>query len=324
MSVQRASSMRSPGRFSPEAEAVWKFLHKRVQRIFELSLDYVPNPDFEAWSLDREVEKRVLGSTPTGQSPMDMTSAPAQMSPYVASLYQTSLLTREQEIYLFRKMNYLKYKASGLRERLRSSRPQRSLLQRIERLCQEIAVLRNQIVCANLRLVVFIAKRHVRSGEDFFSLVSDGNVSLMRAVERFDYSLGNRFSTYAASAVIRNFVRTIPRCLRERSRFLNGCEGLLMETPDIRTDPHEQEAAKARRKAVLNSILQRLSDREREIIVFRFGLRRGQGPQTHQWIGNVMGVTKQRIRQIEMRAIRKMRQAMSEKLLQSVTVADIS
>ena len=90
---------------------------------------------------------------------------------------------------------------------------------RIEKLCQETVATRNQIICANLRLVVSIAKRHLGPVQNFFELVSDGNVSLMRAVERFDYSLGNRFSTYATWAIINNFARTIPESLRHRSSF---------------------------------------------------------------------------------------------------------
>ena len=86
-------------------------------------------------------------------------------------------------------------------------------------LCQETLATRNRIVCANLRLVVSIAKRYVRPGQNFSELVSDGNVSLMRAVRLFDYSLGNRFSTYATWAVVNNFAHSIPESLHHRTRF---------------------------------------------------------------------------------------------------------
>ena len=163
----------------------------------ELPLEYVPNPQFEAFGRDKQAENDVLGPMPAHSGPAGKASAPSGLTPYVASLYEVPLLTREQEVHLFRKLNYLKYKAAGLRERLNPSRPQKSLMTRIEKLCQETVATRNQIICANLRLVVSIAKQHLGPAETFFELVSDGNMSLMRAVERFDYSMGNRFSTYA-------------------------------------------------------------------------------------------------------------------------------
>ena len=197
----------------------------------------------------------------------------------------------------------MKYKASGLREQARSWRPQKRLTARIEKLCHEIVATRNQIISANLRLVVSIAKRHFGPAQPFFELVSDGNVSLMRAVERFDYSLGNRFSTYATWAIINNFARTIPEGLRHRERFRTDCSELFTATPRVSANHHDVGGRPTRRELALDGILRRLNDREREIIVCRFGLRRGHEPQTLQQVGHVMGVTKERIRQIEARAL---------------------
>ena len=69
---------------------------------------------------------------------------------------------------------------------------------------------KNQIIRSNLRLVVLIAKRHVGRSNNFFQLVIDANMSLIRTVEKFDFSRGNKFSTYASWAVMKNFSRTIP------------------------------------------------------------------------------------------------------------------
>ena len=154
-----------------------------------------------------------------------MDDAPPSSSvwPYMVSLYKVPLLTREQEVHLFRKMNYLKYKASRLRERLDPARPQKTRMAQIEKLYEEIIATKNRIICANLRLVVSIAKRHVKPAQDIFDLVSDGNVSLMHAVEHFDYSFGNKFSTYAAWAIINNFSRTISGTCPARSFSYRPC-----------------------------------------------------------------------------------------------------
>ena len=86
------------------------------------------------------------------------------------------LLTREQEAHLFRKMNYLKYKAHRLREELDPAKAKTAELDEIERLQEEALAVKNQIIRANLRLVVSIAKRHVGPSNNFFELVSDGNM----------------------------------------------------------------------------------------------------------------------------------------------------
>ena len=294
---------------------------ERARRIHALALDYISNPRFEAWGRDEAAEGEVLGPMPAG-GPASKSAAPSDASGYVASLYEVPLLSREQEVHLFRRLNYLKFKASRLRERLDPERPQRALMARIEALNEDIVATRNQIVCANLRLVVSIAKRHVGPTQSFFELVSDGNISLMRAVERFDYSLGNRFSTYATWAIINNFARTIPESLRHRSRFrTDSCE-LFTVTPEDSSTQHAAEAAQLGREKVLHGILRRLNDREREIIVCRFGLRRGDEPQTLQQVGNNMGVSKERIRQIEARALSKLRQAAVQYRLPEAAAAE--
>ncbi len=316
--------------FSPRAQRERKVLFERAQRILDLPLDYVPNQKFAAWRRDKEAENKVLGPMPPARSgaadsetaddaargePAGKVPSPSGLTPYVASLYEVPLLTREQEVHLFRKLNYLKYKADWLRRRLDPLRPQRKLLARIETLCQETVATRNQIICANLRLVVSIAKRYVGPAQSFFELVSDGNVSLMRAVERFDYSLGNRFSTYATWAIINNFAHTVHESVCYRDRFRTESFQLFTAAADAPGNRREMEAAHSRRKTALDNILRRLNDREREIIVCRYGLRRGDQPQTLQQVGDVMGVSKERIRQIEARALSKLREAARPEML---------
>ena len=301
--------MQREARFSPKAQRERTVALERARRIMELLLEYIPNQQFEEWGRNKSAENEVLGPMPAHSGPTDNASKPSGLGPYIASLYATPLLTREQEVHLFRKLNYLKYKTDGRRGRLNPARPQERLMAPIEKLCQETLATRNQIICANLRLVVSIAKRHLGPAQSFFELVSDGNVSLMRAIERFDYSLGNRFSTYASWAIINNFSRSISEGLRHRAHFRTDCSERFTTTPDVSPNHHELEAAQSRREIALDGILRRLNEREREIIVCRFGLRRGDEPQTLQQVGDVMGVTKERIHQIEARALRKLRQA---------------
>src|SRR5260370_18540389 len=113
------------------------------------------------------------------------------MPPYLASLYhEVLLLSREEEAHLFRKMNYLKARAGRLRDRIDPDRPRTADLDEVERLLDEALAIRTQIVRANLRLVVAIARRRLGPRDDLFERVSDGNYVLIRAAERFHYPLG--------------------------------------------------------------------------------------------------------------------------------------
>ena len=128
-------------------------------------------------------------------------------------------------------------------------------MDQIEKLYDESVATKNQIIRANLRLVVSIAKRYVGPAEDFFELVSDGNMSLIRAVEKFDFSRGNKFSTYASWAIMKNFARTIPDALRHRDRFRTSHSEMFSTVEDVRADHYEQESAQIQRESQVQGIL---------------------------------------------------------------------
>jgi RNA polymerase primary sigma factor/RNA polymerase sigma factor len=186
----------------------------------------------------------------------------------------------------------------------------------IEKAYDQAVVVKNEIVRANLRLVVSIAKRHVGQGDDFFELVSDGNMSLIRAAEKFDYGRGFKFSTYATWAIMKNFARSIPGELRHRDRFRTSQDEMFSATPENRADPYEQESAQAKRVQVIQRILGRLDEREQRIIVSRFGLDHSVEPQTLKEVGEELGVTKERVRQIAARALDKLRHAAEEEKIE--------
>jgi len=128
-----------------------------------------------------------------------------------------------------------------------------------------------------MRLVVSIAKRHVAQADNFFELLSDGNISLIRAVDKFDFSRGNKFSTYASWAIMKNFARSIPEERHRRERYVTGHEQLFEAAPDTRSDEHEVLALAEQATHKVNRLLEYLDPRERQIIRMRAGLDDGAG-----------------------------------------------
>ena len=299
-------------RFSQTRTAINRIINAmRAAQIRELPLDCIGNEQFASLH-SREKEAEILGPLPPRDLPLAKPRLPKNVPAYLASLYEVPLLTREQEVHLFRKMNYLKYEASTLRAHSSLSQPNSTCMDRIEKLYDESVATKNQIIRANLRLVVSIAKRYVGRAGDFFELVSDGNMSLIRAVEKFDFSRGNKFSTYASWAIMKNFARTIPSAFRHRDRFCSNCPELFSTVEDVRSDYYEQESARICPESCVERLLDRLDQRERQIVTSRYGLTRGQERLTLEQVGTAMGVTKERIRQIQCRALSKLRKAAEE------------
>jgi RNA polymerase primary sigma factor/RNA polymerase sigma factor len=294
-----------------DGASVCKLLARvRYQRIKTLRLAPVPNDEFQRTTAAQEMV--LLGPAPDPAEPPQREQPPAGLPPYLLSLYQVPLLTRDQEIHLFRKMNYLKYKASKLVASLDPEYPDDRLLDQVEQIYLQAIGVRNEIVRANLRLVVAMTKRYARSREPLLELVSDGNISLMRAVDKFDCARGAKFSTYATSAIIKNFSHSISKEYRDHTRFCNAGEAVFLSAPDPRSNQQVEEAAQDQRKAEIAQLLEQLDDRERWIIRFRYGLDPDGKPMTLKEVGNLVGVSKERIRQLAGRAIAKLRAAAAE------------
>ncbi|NQU21603.1 MAG: sigma-70 family RNA polymerase sigma factor [Candidatus Nealsonbacteria bacterium] len=280
----------------------------RARRIAELPLDYIPNEQFE----DERAEKAILAPAPRSDVSARKARRPAGLPSYLASLYEVPLLSRAQEGHLFRKMNYLKYKAAKLLTDLDPARPGTRLMNRIEGLYEESVAVKNTIIRANLRLVVSVAKRYVSATQSLYDLISDGNVTLMRAVEKFDFARGNKFSTYGTWAMIKNHARSASDDARRRQRFRCGYDEMLLDTKDERSNEDWQEAAQLQREHQVETILGRLDPREQKVISHRFGLAHGQEPLTLKEVGSLLGVSKERARQIETRAMNKLREVVRD------------
>jgi RNA polymerase primary sigma factor len=283
----------------------------RAHRLLDQPIEYMDSPEFHK----SNSETLIMGAPPVSARLDGRVKAPPGLPPYLASLYSIPLLTREQEAYYFRKMNYLKFKAATLRDKLDKTRPVVRGMDQIEELLDKAVEIKNFLIRSNLRLVVSIAKRHIKPTSNFFEMVSDGNMSLIRAIEKFDYTKGNKFSTYATWAIMKNFARSIPAEHSLLERFRTGKEEVFQHSTETRGDQFREELVNQRQRQMIMGILDQLDGREKDIIMFRYGLSQGAEPQTLEQVGSRLGVTKERIRQLEARALRKLRKiAQDDKL----------
>jgi RNA polymerase primary sigma factor/RNA polymerase sigma factor len=280
----------------------------------ELPLDYMLSKEFTRPA----AAETILGPAPQATAAARKVRRPADLPPYLASLYEVPLLTAEQERHLFRKYNFLKHLASKLREELDPVRPQSRLLDRIEELHAQAVETKNQIIRANLRLVVSVTKKYARGADDFFERVSEGNVSLMKAVEKFDYTRGFKFSTYATWAIQKNFAREYVTRGRYFDRFRTGHADPFDRAVDQRSDGFELERLQAQREQQVEKILGCLTERERQIIGKRYGLTGSFEGQTLKAVGSDLGVSKERIRQLEGRALAKLREAAAKARIEAL------
>ena len=283
---------------------------ERVERVLSQRIEFVHSPSFrspagidEFQAPGADCDDRDMTATSQNASPKPPSGTP----PYLAALYAIPLLTHEQEQHLFRKMNYWKYSASMYCSELNPVAPNAELLDQIEMLLTAASRVRNQIVRANLRLVVSIAKTLVDRASSFEELVSDGNVPLMRAVELFDFERGTRFSTYATWAVRNSLYRSTNRRRTRRSRFTTSAEPLFNGASDPRHSITAQESYHRELRREIGQMLLTLDDRDRLIVSYRFGLDSEGRPRRFREIAEMLNISTERVRQLLARSLRGLR-----------------
>ncbi len=282
---------------------------RRACALLEREVRYIDSPDFRKRSFQR------AHAQPLGIDLELRDNVPAGLSGYMADLYRTRLLTSEEEVFLFQRMNYLLYQAEKQRRRIDLRNPDRATLKDFEILLAGSRRVRNLIIRANLRLVVSIVKKFVASSnpaETYDELISDGHEALLQAVERFDYSRGYRLSTYASHAIYRNVSRALQSRSRRRKRETTSLDdeggNLFASLEDDRDAHRAADGDRSRAVQRLDSLIGQLPPREQTIIRARFGLEADpRQPLTLQAIANEQGVCKERVRQLVNRALNQLR-----------------
>jgi len=305
--------------FKRSRATIYRLLHRAlVENVLALKVNYIPNPEFAEPDAEQLCLREEGLFTYPPQCGPNMMKAPEGLPPYLTALYSIPLLKRPQEGRLFRKFNYIKYCMATLQEQIRLNGYSAEIMDRFEELRRAADQLRRILIRCNLRLVVSIAKRHVGPLATLFDLVSEGNVCLMRAVECYDYSRNARFATYATWAISKHFARVVPEQNYHLSTFVTGQEEMIAATGDVRPDTREREETVAHIRTIVGKAAAHLSDRERTIIESHFGTN-GKPAKTLEEIGSLFGLTRERIRQIEARALGKLRDLISPEAIEGLT-----
>jgi RNA polymerase primary sigma factor len=331
--------------------------NEAARDVAQLPPDVARSPDL-FWSEERPVAQR------RARTDDELTVTVDSVRAYLRRIGKVALLSATQEVELAQRIEVGLYAAEKLRSPTADSSD--------DELCRDLGWIvrdgeraKNHLLEANLRLVVSLAKRYTGRGMAFLDLIQEGNLGLIRAVEKFDYTKGYKFSTYATwwirqaiSRAMADQARTIRipvhlveainklgRIQREQqqvlgrvptpdelARELQITPKRVLEIQHYAREPlsldqtigSESEAqlgdfiedsqAVAALDAVafillqgqVQSVLATLSDREAGVIRLRFGLTDGR-PRTLDEIGQVYGVTRERIRQIESKTMSKLR-----------------
>ncbi|MEZ6125525.1 MAG: sigma-70 family RNA polymerase sigma factor [Planctomycetaceae bacterium] len=219
------------------------------------------------------------------------------------------LLSQDGETFLFRKMNYLKQQAASIADRYRDSKVPAAMQKKLERLLQDADSVRNHIAECNLRLVISISRRFSNSACDFDELMSEGNEILLKAITKFDFTRGFRFSTYATHSVQRHFFRLLQRRSRRNALELRGSADLLHEIPEAEEDALMAEWIREEHRVtnLIARMAERLDEREHQVILGRFGLGSDGAVRTLRELAAELQLSKERVRQLQIAAIEKLR-----------------
>ncbi len=226
---------------------------------------------------------------------------------------QQVILTGAEERVLFHQFNYSRHRVWKLQQEVWARPDKKPTPEQAHELLhwyRKSERIREQIAETNLALVLAMAKRTRMSEVDFADLVSEGNMALLRAVDKFDAGRGFKFSTYACRAILKAFSRQGMKLSKYRQRFPTDFDPKLEKSNFLETkraDFEKDTASEVREIVIANRA--DLSDVERTVLEHRFGLETGghEKPMTLEQVGQIIGVTKERVRQIQNKAMEKIR-----------------
>ena len=314
-------------RFGRSRGSIYRVVSQtRAERIKALPLEFVANPLFEHPDADTiilevlpkealaKAQQTVADGTNDKARDLLVARVPRNLPAALDGIFNEPVMPQELEIDAFRRMNYLKFKAQRLQQNLDVYAARSTDLAEIEGLLAQAQGIKNQLVQGNLRVAIHVARKHQRPGVAVAELISDANLWLMRAVERFDFSRSVKFSTYASYVIMKNFARRrVGQIAQRDQRLVTGQDELLGRLDNRDTQSAAEQIDSLHLQSELVGVIDQLPPRERALVVAHFGLDASAAPLSLAQLGAQMGLTKTRVRQIETHALRKLRRLLEER-----------
>ncbi len=316
-----ASIEQIAAKFNKSGSTIYRMINRKaIRTLLAAKIDYIMSDEFS----QPGAEEKILASPvsvrrmPKGLLRKSQAKPDENWQEFVNAIKKIPALNREQEVELFRRYNFLKFLAAGLVKQLSLTKPCAKTAQKAEQLLNQAERIKNLIIEANLTLVVRVAGRHASSANQP-DLVSEGNMALIRAVEKFDYTKGFRFSTYASWVIEREFSHFQPAGPggTEISAFDE-----ISVSEHLKTRSAGVEEIEMARSSLEQVIEENLTERERHVIRYHFGLTGSivkKKFKTLKQIGDELGISKERVRQIELTALGKLRQTLSPEEFELLT-----
>ena len=342
----------------PEAEHDIDMLDQIFARMLAAGIRY--------FSDESEIEENpktaaVENKTNHDNDPLAGIKADDTVSVYFREVGTIPLLTADEEVQLAQRIEM----GRAAREELATSEVSSDRRVELLEMITDGRAARDHLITANSRLVISVAKKYMKASVTFLDLIQEGNIGLMRAIKKFDYRRGFKFSTYATWWIRQAITRAIddqsrtiriPVHMNDRIRRMNRAKNKLIQKNDREPTPEElaevlnvplekvlymqkiarrplsihmntgedddaeigdfienkdspapeEQASISNMKEQINAVLEGLPEREVRVLRFRFGLS-GEKPYTLHEIGEKMGVTRERVRQIAMQGLQRLR-----------------
>jgi len=282
--------------------------HRRLYDAIPAVVDFVEDRSFD----DPYAEQELFGPEAEDIAVVSWRQYPELEDEGIRPPKSRPHLTRQQETTLFLRYNYARRRLGELVD----AQNRRFAAGRIDPMIHWycwVLRLRAALTNANMALVVAMAKRTRINSVEFGELVSEGNMALLRAVDKFDASRGFKFSTYACRAILKSFNRLATRTGTYRQHFPTEYDPSLESSDELeRRHQDERELAIEDLGRVLARNTADLTRVERQVVCERFGVAGVHSPQTLEQVGKHVGLSKERVRQVQNDALEKLRVALDE------------
>jgi RNA polymerase sigma factor (sigma-70 family) len=285
-------------------------LRQRATVVLEKSYPFIDSPSFRR----KTIEAELFAEHPEPELPETTWYAPTRDEVLEGSLSSPKLMKADEERRTFYRYNYAKHRINQLQKKTKKEGLTKPLATELVEWDRRYEHYREYLTRTNLALVLAMAKRTRLGDIDFAEVVSEGNMALLRAVEKFNVDRGFKFSTYACRAILKAFSRISQKFSKYRTRFPVEFEPDFEKSDwvDKRRDIAQADVLDEL-KQIVDRNLADLSTVEQTVIKRRFNWEQEQDtPLTLEEVGKIIGVTKERVRQIQNKALLKIRGVMEE------------